>query len=165
MQRVTMSLDEALADEFDELVKERGYQNRSEAVRDLMREALEARRLEKKGNSKHCVANLSFIFNHHERALAERLTEVQHANHDLVVCAMHVHLDHENCLEGIMLKGPTEMVRTFADQIRSERGVRFGNLNLVSVETGDRHSHGPGGHSQDHTHSHTGHEHLSPHRG
>ena len=157
MQRMTMSLDESLADEFDALVKERGYQNRSEAVRDLMRQAVEARRVEK-GGSKYCVANLSFIFNHHERALAERLTEVQHAHHDLVVCAMHVHLDHETCLESVMLKGPTDTVRAFADQVRAERGVRFGNLNLVSVEAGDRHQ----GHGE---HSHKGQSHLSPHRG
>ena len=157
MQRMTMSLDEALAEEFDELVKTRGYQNRSEAVRDLMRQAVEERRLEKNA-SKHCVANLSFIFNHHERALAERLTEVQHAHHDLVVSTMHVHLDHENCLESVMLKGPTKTVRSFADQVRAERGVRFGNLNIVSVDAGDTH-HGDG------EHSHKGHSHLSPRRG
>ena len=157
MQRVTMSLDEALAEEFDELVKARGYQNRSEAVRDLMRQAVETRRLEK-NKSKYCVANLSYIFNHHERALAERLTEVQHAHHDLVVASTHVHLDHENCLESVMLKGPTKAVRSFADQVRVERGVRFGNLNLVSVDPGDRHQ-GQG------EHSHRGHGHLSPRRG
>jgi CopG family nickel-responsive transcriptional regulator len=157
MQRVTMSLDEALADEFDELVKALGYQNRSEAVRDLMRQALEARRLEK-NKSKHCVANLSYIFNHHERALAERLTEVQHAHHDLVVASTHVHLDHENCLESVMLKGPTKTVQSFADQVRVERGVRYGNLNLVSVDPGDRHQ-GQG------KHSHRGHNHLSPRHG
>ena len=157
MQRVTMSLDEALADEFDELVKARGYQNRSEAVRDLMRQAVETRRLEK-NKSKHCVANLSYIFNHHERALAERLTEAQHAHHDLVVASTHVHLDHENCLESVMLKGPTKNVRAFADQVRVERGVRFGNLNLVSVDPDDHHE-GQG------EHSHKGHSHLSPRRG
>ena len=157
MQRVTMSLDEALAKEFDELVKARGYQNRSEAVRDLMRQAVETRRLER-NKSKYCVANLSYIFNHHERALAERLTEVQHAHHDLVVASTHVHLDHENCLESVMLKGPTKTVRSFADQVRVERGVRFGNLNLVSVDPGDRHK-GRG------EHSHRGHGHLSPRRG
>jgi CopG family nickel-responsive transcriptional regulator len=157
MQRVTVSLEEPLADAFDELVRARGYQNRSEAVRDLMRQAVEARRTEK-GDSAFCVANLSFIFNHHERALSERLTEAQHAHHDLVVSSMHVHLDHENCLESVMLKGPTETVRSFADQVRAERGVRYGNLNLVSVEAGDRH---PGGKP----HTHKGHSHLSPKRG
>lgn len=157
MQRVTVSLDEALADEFDGLVAARGYQNRSEAVRDLMRQAVEARRIEA-DESKLCVGNLSYIFNHHERDLAERLTGAQHAHHDLVVSSMHVHLDHDNCLESVMLKGPTPDVRAFADQVRAERGVRFGNLNLVSVDPGHRHKdHAP--------HSHHGHSHLSPKRG
>jgi CopG family nickel-responsive transcriptional regulator len=157
MQRVTVSLDESLADEFDELARTRGYQNRSEAVRDLMRQAVEARRLEK-GESRLCVANLSYIFSHHERALSERLTEAQHAHHDLVLSSMHVHLDHENCLETVLLKGPTPDVRVFADQVRAERGVRYGNLNLVSVDSGHQH--------KDHAlHSHKGHTHLSPRRG
>ncbi len=157
MQRVTVSLEETLAHEFDDLVTARGYQNRSEAVRDMMRQAVEARRVEK-DESKLCVANLSFIFNHHERALAERLMEAQHAHHDLVVSSMHVHLDHDNCLESVMLKGPTPDVRAFADHVRAERGVRYGNLNLVSVDSGHRHKdHAP--------HSHHGHSHLSPKRG
>lgn len=157
MQRVTVSLDEGLAEAFDELSKARGYQNRSEAVRDLMRQAVESRRQERH-QSKFCVANLSFVFNHQERALAERLTEAQHRRHDLVVSAMHVHLDHENCLESVMLKGPTPDVQAFADHIRAERGVRFGNLNVVSVSPGDAHaSRAP--------HSHKGHSHLSPERG
>ena len=157
MQRVTVSLDESLAEIFDELVKARGYQNRSEAVRDLMRQAVEARRLEKK-DSKFCVANLSYVFNHHERALAERLTDAQHAHHDLVLSAMHVHLDHEHCLESVMLKGRTPDVRGFSDRIRAERGVRFGNLNLVSVDLSDRHR-------KHASHTHKGHAHLSPRRG
>lgn len=157
MQRVTVSLDESLAHDFDELSQARGYQNRSEAVRDLMRQAVEARRLERHA-SKFCVANLSYIFNHHERALSERLTEAQHAHHDLVVSSMHVHLDHENCLESVMLKGATDAVRHFADHVRAERGVRFGNLNLVSVDAGDRHTGGA-------PHTHKGHGHLSPRRG
>ena len=157
MQRVTVSLDESLAEVFDELVKVRGYQNRSEAVRDLMRQAIEAWQLEIKG-SKFCVANLSYVFNHHERVLAERLTDAQHAHHDLVMSAMHVHLDHEHCLESVILKGPTLAVRDFADHIRAERGVRFGNLNLVSVNPGDRHR-------QHTSHTHKGRAHLSPRRG
>ena len=157
MQRVTVSLDESLADAFDELSKARGYQNRSEAVRDLMREAVEARRIAKH-TSKYCVANLSFVFNHEERMLAERLTEAQHRHHDLVVSSMHVHLDHENCFESVILKGPTPAIQAFADHIRAERGVRFGNLNLVSVSPDDHHS-------ADGPHRHKGHSHLSPQKG
>jgi CopG family nickel-responsive transcriptional regulator len=135
MQRVTMSLDDALAEAFDVLIAEQGYTSRSEAMRDQLRRAVEARRIEQAQGA--CVANLSFVYNHHIRALAQRLTEIAHDHHDLIVSTMHVHLDHENCLESTVLKGETARVRAFADSLRAERGVTFAELNLISVETGD----------------------------
>jgi len=86
-----------------------------------------------------CVANLSYVYNHHQRDLTERLTEAQHAHHDLVVATTHVHLDHDNCLETVILKGRTAVVRAFAQGIEAERGVRHGQLNVVTVDTDDRH--------------------------
>jgi CopG family nickel-responsive transcriptional regulator len=144
MERVTVSLDDALAKAFDALVEEQRYANRSEAVRDLMRQAVESRRQEDKAGGGACVANLSYIFNHKERALAARLSELQHASHDLVVSATHVHLDHEHSLASVILRGSIEEVRAFADQVRSERGVRFGNLNVVSVDVAHKHTHARG---------------------
>ncbi len=133
MERFTISLDEELARQFDALIEQRGYSNRSEAVRDLLRQHLEqARQNQDVGG--HCVANLSYVYNHHERELAERLTELQHGHHDLTVATMHAHLDHDNCLESVILKGRSEAVRRFADALRAERGVRHGHLNLVSVD-------------------------------
>jgi len=154
MERITMSLDENLTREFDSLIAERGYTSRSEAMRDLLRREVEANRVKYEARS-HCVANLSYIYNHHERELAERLTEAQHQRHDLVVSAMHVHLDHDHCLESVILKGPTAAVRRFANQIEAERGVRHGHVNLVTVETGDTHSGMA-------AHRHRGHMHLIP---
>jgi nickel-responsive transcriptional regulator NikR len=101
MERFTISLDEKLASEFDRLIRERGYLNRSEAVRDMLRGKLDTLRLEDQ-QAPFCVASLSYVYNHHERDLAERLTELQHDHHDLVVASTHVHLDHENCLETVM---------------------------------------------------------------
>lgn len=149
MERFTVSIDEDLAAAFDELMAARGYGNRSEAIRDLLRSHLEQARQEeegkggKGGKGAHCVANLSYVYNHHERDLAERLTELQHRHHDLTVASMHAHLDHDNCLESVILKGPTQSVRAFADALIAERGVRHGKLNVVSVDI-DRavHSHG-----------------------
>lgn len=142
MERFTISLDDELAREFDQLIARRGYQNRSEAIRDLLREQLEKAR-QTVGDTAHCVANLSYVYNHHERELAERLTMLQHGHHDLTVATMHAHLDHDNCLESVILKGPTAAVRTFADALTAERGVRHGSLNLVSVEVDQgRHAHG-----------------------
>ena len=84
MERITISLDEDLAHEFDQLIERRGYSNRSEAVRDLLRQHLEQAR-QATNDAHHCVANLSYVYNHHERELAERLTELQHGHHDLTV--------------------------------------------------------------------------------
>jgi CopG family transcriptional regulator, nickel-responsive regulator len=154
MERITMSIDEALARDFDALIGKRGYPSRSEAMRDLLRREVEANRVAWEPHS-HCVASLSYVYNHHERELAERLTGAQHARHDLVVAAMHVHLDHDNCLETVVLKGPTAAVRGFANGLQAQRGVRHGQVNLITVTTGDAH-HGPG------SHRHQGHVHLIP---
>lgn len=142
MERFTISLDENLASEFDRLIRERGYQNRSEAVRDILRGQLNTLHAQKY-RSPFCVANLSYVYNHHERDLAERLTEIQHLHHDLVVASTHVHLDHDNCLETVILRGATKQVQSFSDALIAERGVRHRQLNLISVEkdAGHRHTH------------------------
>lgn len=155
MERFTISLDDKLAADFDQLIARRGYKNRSEAVRDLVRSHIEQDSQAAK-ESGHCVANLSYVFNHHERDLAERLTALQHGQHDLTVATMHAHLDHEHCLESVILRGPTAAVRGFADAMIAERGVRHGRLNLVSVEVdaGHDHHHGYVSRGKVHTHLH-----------
>lgn len=133
MERITISLDESLAQAFDSLIRERGYANRSEAVRDMLRRELETSRLARQ-EAPFCVASLSYVYDHHERRLAERLTDLQHHAHDLVISSMHVHLDHDHCLETLFLRGETPEVRAFAEKLSAERGVRHGTLNLVPVE-------------------------------
>jgi CopG family nickel-responsive transcriptional regulator len=140
MDRFTISLGEELASAFDELIKQRGYTTRSEAVRDILRDLLQ-RRDQARDSNGFCVASLSYVYNHHERQLSERLVNLQHDHHDLTVASMHVHLDHEQCLETTTLKGPAKAVRRLADEIMAERGVRHGQLNLVSVELGEAHKH------------------------
>ena len=154
MERITMSLDEDLARDFDELIRARGYDSRSEAMRDLLRREIEAHR-QTRDTKGQCVAILSYVYNHHERNLAERLMESQHRHHDLVVSTMHVHLDHEHCLEGAVLKGPVTAVREFADRTQSERGVRHAQINLVSVTASESHLRFA-------PHRHPGHAHLKP---
>ena len=150
MDRFTISLDKNLAAAFDGLIKERGYSTRSEAVRDILRSHLQAHE-QKRNNKGSCVAAVSYVYNHHERELAERLTGIQHAHHDLTISTMHAHLDHDECLETVLLKGPVNQVRQFAEEIIAERGVRHGQLNLVSVNVTKTHSHGG-----------TTHRHLKP---
>ncbi|MEG2155771.1 MAG: nickel-responsive transcriptional regulator NikR [Burkholderiaceae bacterium] len=150
MERFTISIDEELAREFDALIEARGYGNRSEAVRDILRSHLDRLR-EREDRDAHCVAVLSYVYNHHERELAERLMGVQHAHHDLTVSSMHAHLDHDNCIETVILKGHASEVRRFSDSVCAERGVKHGQLNLVTVA-----AH----HSHHHKHEHV---HLTPH--
>jgi CopG family nickel-responsive transcriptional regulator len=144
MDRFTISLDATLATQFDQLIAARGYSNRSEAVRDLIRGAIEGDR-QRAAPTGYCVANLSYVYNHHERELAERITSRQHEHHDLTVAAMHAHLDHENCLESVVLRGPTAAVRRFAESLMAESGVRHGQLNVIAMEPEHRHAHGDGG--------------------
>lgn len=148
MERFTISLDDALAHEFDALITERGYNNRSEAVRDLLRAHLDKLR-EASNLDGLCVGNLSYVYNHHERELAERLMRIQHGHHDLIISTMHAHLDHDHCIETVILKGSAREVRRFADAITAERGVRHGSLNVVMVDVSPAHSH-----TGKHTHSH-----------
>lgn len=154
MHRITISLDDELANALDEFLNARGYSSRSEGVRDLVREAM-TQPSEVRARHSNCVANLSYIYNHRIRALASKLADLQHAHHDLIASTTLIHLDHENSLESIMLKGDTEAVLAFADRVGSERGVRSKLINLVGVEPHDHHDHA-------HDHQHSGREHLSP---
>ena len=156
MQRVTISLDDDLATRFDAVVHERHYASRSEAVRDLVRQSVDAARLS--ASTGTCVANLSYVYDHRTRALAARLLDFQHAHHDLVVATTHIALDHEASLETVLLRGPVAAVRAFADRIIAERGVRFGQVNLIGVDPNDDHA-------EPAPHHHHGHAHASPHPG
>ena len=157
VQRLTISIDDDLARAFDGLQRHRGYASRSEAVRDLVRQAVETARQDGAAGTQ-CVASLSYVYDYRVRDLADRLLEVQHAHHDLVVATTHVILDHASSLETMILRGPTDAVRELADRIRAERGVRFGAVNLVSVAPNDDHAN-----AHDHHHHNDGH--ATPHRG
>ena len=152
MERVTISLDEDLLEQFDGYLERKGYANRSEAIRDLLRERLEAHRLATDERA-HVVGCLSYVFNHHQRDLARRLTKAQHENHDLVLSTLHVHLDHDNCLEAAILQGHAADVRKFADATIAETGVRHGDLHLVPTEL-VKGTHRHGDHAVSHTHIH-----------
>lgn len=139
MKRLTMSLDDELADAFEALVRARGYENRSEAFRDLMRRDLGDVRLRDRPDEP-CVATLSYVYNHHQRQLAMRLTDLQHEHHELTVSTTHAHLDHDHCIETVILRGRTADVRAFADSVTAQAGVSHGHLHLVPMAV--RHSHG-----------------------
>lgn len=151
MRRLTISVDDELADTFDQLVARKGYLNRSEAFRDLVRKALDDAELAA-GNAKWCVATVSYVYDHHERQLSNRLTQIQHAHHNIALATLHVHLDHENCLETVVLKGRMADVRATADGIIAQTGVRHGSVHLVPVEI------------RSDSYVQHGHSHIHPHR-
>lgn len=132
MQRLTISLDDDLAEAFDTLIQRRGYANRSEAMRDLLRKELGESDLAA-GEAKQCVAILSYVFDHHERQLSSRLTDIQHDHHELAVATMHAHISHEDCVETVILRGATDEVRGFAQSVIAETGVRHGHVQLIPV--------------------------------
>ena len=154
MQRVTISIDDVLAENFDAMIQQRAYASRSEAVRDILHDAIERWRAEE-GVSEHCVANLSYVYDRRIGSLAERLAELEHENHDLVATSTTLRLDHDHSLVSVMFKGRTKHVQTLAQSIGALRGVRFADLNLLTVEPGDSHRHPE-------SHRHSGQEHLSP---
>ena len=139
MKRLTMSLDDKLADAFEAIVKERGYENRSEAFRDLLRHDLgEVRRAALPDGP--CIATLSYLYNHHQRQLASRLADMQHEHHELTISTTHAHLDHDLCIETVILRGRTDQVQAFAQAVIAQPGISHGHLHLVPVAL--RHAHG-----------------------
>lgn len=146
MQRLTITIDDDLLNEVDDFIAKRGYANRSEAFRDLLRSGLEDAGKETV-DSRNCIATLSYVYDHAARELPKRLTQGAHDHSDLAQATLHVHVDHETCLEVTVLKGLSTEVKAFADHVIAERGVRHGHVVMMPIEPG--HSHG---HS--HTHAH-----------
>ncbi|MPY69731.1 MAG: nickel-responsive transcriptional regulator NikR [Alphaproteobacteria bacterium] len=158
MQRITISVDDDLLTEFDVYMSETGYRNRSEAFRDLVRERLAAGRLGTV-EAGDCVGCLSYVYDHEERQLARRLVSVQHGHHELTIATLHVHLDHESCMEVAVLQGAVAAVRQFADEVAAEGGVRHGRLHLIPVEAAvERHRHS----GEAEVHNVPAHTHLHP---
>ncbi len=147
MQRVTITLDDDLVDEIDAFMAGRGYQNRSEAMRDLVRAGLGE--LQAAAVGRDCVAAVVYTFDHEKRELARRLASVHHHHHDLSLATTHVHVDAQNCLEVALLKGPIGEVRHFAEHLTAERGVRHGRLVIVPLESASGGDEAP-----DHPHPH-----------
>ena len=152
MERITISVSDEFAAQLAAFMESERYDNRSEAVRDLARLGLKRSRTNQ-SISGDCVATLSYVFNHDIRELAKRLTDAHHQHHGYQVATMHVHLDHDSCLEVAVLRGDAAKVREFAKTIIAERGVTHGEVSFVPVSI-DTAAHTHGGASHRHTHAH-----------
>lgn len=130
--RFGVAMESNLLGQFDELVVRRGHVNRSEAIRDLVRKELTADSWERGGTS---VATITLVFDHHVRELTERLTEIQHGHGANIISTLHVHLDHDRCLEVIVARGPAQTIKTMADRLIGARGVLTGHVTPAALTT------------------------------
>ncbi len=133
LQRFGVSVETDLLEKFDDFIRERNYQNRSEALRDLMREAL----VREQWQEDETIAGaIAFVYDHHHGQLVNKLMELQHDYFTIIISSQHVHLDHDNCMEIILAKGPANQVGKLYDSIRAMKGVK--HIDLLRSTTGQQ---------------------------
>ena len=131
VQRIGISLESGLLEEFDEFISKQGYSNRSEAVRDMIRDRLTQEQLGKPGTE--AVAAVFVVYDHHQSQLAQKLIKLQHSHLLKTISSMHIHIGHHDCLEVILLRGKVSEITKLGDHIVSLKGVKLGKVNLISV--------------------------------
>lgn len=130
LKRFTVSMEDSLLTDFDDFIQDRHYQNRSEALRDLIRKRI----IEKEWQAdKDVMGVISLVYDHHQPKLQEKVTELQHDFHHQIVSTTHVHMDHDNCLEVIIVRGKAGEVQGLANSLRALRGIRNSNLSMGST--------------------------------
>jgi CopG family nickel-responsive transcriptional regulator len=130
IERVGVSLEKELLGAFDKLIAGKGYQSRSEAIRDLIRQQLSSDRLS--DEKAEAVAAVVLVYDHHATAIMERLTEFQHSHFLKTISSLHIHLDHHDCLEVIVLRGKVGEINRMGDKLVSIKGVKLGRINLLA---------------------------------
>lgn len=130
LSRIGVAIDTDLLDKFDTLITQRGYTNRSEAFRDLIRDELVEKNWE--APDSQVVGTVTLVYDHHVRMLNEKLTDIQHDHHRSILSTLHVHLDHDHCLEVLVVKGKSQDVRKVADVLISTKGVKHGRLTITT---------------------------------
>ena len=134
LERIGVSLEDELLEKFDALISEKGYVNRSEAIRDLIRDALVQREWSQSSGKDERVAVVTLVYDHDASSLAQKLAHIQHENHKAVISALHVHLDPHNCLEVLVLRGKGAEVLHMGEGLISTKGVK--HVKLVPATTG-----------------------------
>jgi CopG family transcriptional regulator, nickel-responsive regulator len=129
--RFGVSIDQKLLKRFDTIINEKGYVNRSEAIRDLIRDMLVSEEIA--NPEADSIGTLTLVYSHDVRELSEKLNEIQHHNHRIIVSTTHIHLDEHNCLEVLILRGRAKDVKLIADRLLSVKNVRHGKLTITSA--------------------------------
>ena len=132
LSRIGVAIDTHLLEKFDHLIEQRGYTNRSEAFRDLIRDEL----VEKASQSPDhpVVGTVTLVYDHHVRMLSDKLTDIQHDFHRSILSTLHVHLDHDHCLEVLVVREKASEVRRVADTLIATKGVKHGRLTITTTE-------------------------------
>jgi len=130
LTRFGISLENVLLKDFDRLIDEKQYENRSEAIRDLIRNSLVEDEWKK---GKDVAGAVSLVYDHHKRELMNVIVEIQHDYQDTIVASQHVHMDHHNCLEVIIVKGKSDKIKVLSDKLRAVKGVKHGSLTLTTL--------------------------------
>ena len=129
--RFGVSIDGQLLEQFDRIIGRKGYMNRSEAIRDLIRSLIVKEKWE--AGDEETVGTVTLVYNHHVRDLSDRLTEQQHTHHDQIISSLHVHLDPHNCLEVLVVRGKAREVKQIADELIGVKGVKHGKLVMTTT--------------------------------
>lgn len=127
--RFSVSLEKELLKKYDDRIREKKYKNRSEALRDLIREDLVEMEWQK--NAK-VAGTITLVYDHHKRGLVQKLTTLQHEYHHIIVSTQHIHLDHDNCLEVIIVQGKAHALDQLTNKLKAVKGVKYGNLAMAT---------------------------------
>lgn len=129
--RFSVSLPPRLLDQLDDMTRDKGYDNRSLAIADMIRGQLVEYR--QKFGSEEIAGTITLVYDHHKMHVQETLTDIQHDHHDVILSTVHVHLDHHNCLEVLIVRGPAAVIRKIADALTAAKGVKHGKLTVTST--------------------------------
>ena len=128
--RFGVSLEKGLLEKFDRIIKQRRYTNRSEALRDLIRQELVRKEWAEDGE---VAGAITFVYDHHKRELVNRVIDIQHDFQQVIISTQHIHLDHDNCLEIVAVRGNPREIEKVADLLKAVKGVRYGTLSMSSI--------------------------------
>jgi CopG family nickel-responsive transcriptional regulator len=127
--RFSISLEEALLQKFDLHINEKKYKNRSEAIRDLIREKLVKKEW---AENEKVAGTITLVYSHHKRGLVQKLTSLQHDYHHMIISTQHIHLDHDNCMEVIIAHGKARSLEQLTDKLKTVKGIKYGNLAMAT---------------------------------
>jgi len=128
--RFSVSLEETLLSKFDKEIKKDNYPTRSKAIKDLIRESLIKKEWVK---GKNVVGTITLVYNHHKRELTSKIMDIQHDYHNVIISSQHVHLDHDNCLEVIIIKGQTKEIVSLERKLKTTKGIKYSTLNMATT--------------------------------